>query len=144
MKNQNDGTVKVLRTDRAREYLSDQVKELCYEKCIIRQLTIPYTPQQNVVAKRRNRTLLEMIRSMMEQASLPISFWGDTLLTAAYVLNRASSKSITSTPYELWIGRIPDLSAYRTWGSAAFVHDSSSQYGKLDPIGKKMYLDKIL
>ena len=69
-----------------------------------RQLTIPSIPQQNGVAKRRNRTLLDMIRSMMAHANLPISFWGDALLTAAYILNRVPSKSVSATPYELWSG----------------------------------------
>ena len=53
---------------------------------IVRQLTIPYTPQQNVVAERRNKTLLEMVRSMMAQAHLPITFWEDALLTTTFVL----------------------------------------------------------
>ena len=69
-----DNKIKTLRTDRGREYLSDEFKVLCEEKGIIRQLTIPGTPQQNRVAERRNRTLLDMVRSMMAQANLPISY----------------------------------------------------------------------
>ena len=72
------------------------------KKGIARQLIIPYTPQQNGVVERRNRTLFDMVRSMMAQANLPITFWGDALLTAAYILNRVLSKSVPSTPYELW------------------------------------------
>ncbi|KAJ4744662.1 Gag-Pol polyprotein [Rhynchospora pubera] len=109
VENQQNGLVKALRTDRGREYLSDQFKSLCDEKGIVHQLTTPYTPQQNGVAERRNRTLLEMVRSMMAQASLPISYWGDALLTATYVLNRVPSKSVAATPYELWTGRKPNL-----------------------------------
>jgi hypothetical protein len=75
--------IKALRTDRGREYLSEQYKNFCDEKGIARQLTIPYTPQQNGVAKRRNKTLFDMVRSMMAQANLPISFWGDVLLTVS-------------------------------------------------------------
>ena len=71
-------------------------KEFCEEKGIQRQLTIPRTPQQNGVAERRNRTLLDMVRSMMAHASLPISFWGDALLTATYILNRVPTKSVTA------------------------------------------------
>ena len=77
-----DKSIKALRTDR------EQFKELCDEKGIARQLTMPYTPQQNGVVERRNRTLLEMVRPMMAQANLPISYWGDALLTVAYILNR--------------------------------------------------------
>nr|XP_009783587.1 PREDICTED: uncharacterized protein LOC104232161 [Nicotiana sylvestris] len=84
VENQLDRKIKALRTDRGREYLSDEFKQLCDEKGIQRQLTIPYTPQQNGVAERQNRTLLEMVRSMMAQAKLPIIYWGDALLTAAF------------------------------------------------------------
>ena len=77
---------------------------------IERQFTILGTPQQNGVTKRRNMTLLEMVRSIMAQANLSISYRGDALLTAAYVLNRVPSKSVTSIPYELWTRRKPDLS----------------------------------
>ena len=70
---------------------------------------MPKTPQQNGVAERRNRTLLEMVRSMMAQANLPIQFWGDALLTATYILNCVPSKSVSSTPYELWSQRKPNL-----------------------------------
>ena len=84
-------------------------QELFEEKGIRRQLTILGTPQQNGVAERRNRTLLEMVRSIMAQANLPISFWGDVLLTATYILNRVPSKSVPTTPYELWTSVKPKL-----------------------------------
>jgi transposase InsO family protein len=77
-------------------------KFFCDERGITRQPTILYTSQQNGVAERRNRTLFDMVRSMMAQANLLISFWGDALLTAAYILNRVPSKSVSSTLYELW------------------------------------------
>ena len=93
--------------------MSKQFQELREEKGIRRQLTIPGTPQQNGVAKRRNCTLLEMVRSMMAQANLPISFWEDALLTATYILNRVPSKSIPTTPYELWTGAKPNLENLR-------------------------------
>ena len=69
---------------------------------------IPATPQQHGVAESRNRTLLEMVRPMMGQANLPISFWGDALLTATYILNYVPSKSVPTTPYELWTGAKPN------------------------------------
>ena len=73
----------------------------------------------------------------MAQANLPISYWGDALLTAAYILNRVPTKLVISTPYELWTGQKPELSHLRPWGSAAYVHDPSSKYGKLGQRGKK-------
>uniref|UniRef100_A0A2N9EJK6 CCHC-type domain-containing protein n=1 Tax=Fagus sylvatica TaxID=28930 RepID=A0A2N9EJK6_FAGSY len=100
-------------------------------------LLFPNTPQQNGVAERRNRTLLDMVRSMMAQANLPISFWGDALLTAAYILNRVPSQSVSSTPYELWKGEKPNLEHLRPWGSAGFVHSTAHKYGKLGPRARK-------
>ena len=74
VENQLEKRVKALRTDRGREYLSDQFKKLCDEKGIHRQLNVHRTPQQNGVAERRNRTLPEIVRSMMAQASLPVHY----------------------------------------------------------------------
>ena len=81
-------------------------------------MTIPGTPQQNAVAERRNLTLLEMVRSMMAQANLPISFWRDALLTAAYILNRVPFKSVPTTQYELWTSAKPNLENLRPWDCA--------------------------
>ncbi|KAK4411877.1 hypothetical protein Sango_0260700 [Sesamum angolense] len=138
VENQREMNLKVLKTDKGREYLSEQFKRICEDKGIIRHLTIPYSPQQNGAGERRNRTLLEMARSMMVQANLLISFWGDTILTTAYILNRVPSKSILSIPYELWHGRKPNLEGLRPWGSAGFVHSTSHQYGKLGPRASKL------
>ena len=132
VENQLDKSIKALRTD-----LVEKFKELCDENGIARQLTMPYTPQQNGVAERRNRTLLEMVRLMMAQANLLISYWGDTLLTAAYILNRVSSKSVSSTPYGLWTNKKPDLNNLQPWGSIGYVHNTSHRHGKLGPRGKK-------
>ena len=120
--------VKILQTDRGREYLSDMFNEFCKEKGIQRQLMIPRTSQQNGVAKCRNRAFLDMVRSMMAHANLPISFLGDALLTAAYIPNRVPSKSVTATPYELWHGRKLSLDHLSPWGSASYVHNQTHKY----------------
>ena len=74
---------------------------------------------------------------MMVQANLPISFWGDALLIAAYILNRMPSKSVPTTLYELWIGAKPNLENLQPWGCASYVHNTSHKYGKLGPIASK-------
>ena len=81
--------------------------------------------------------MLEMVRSMMVQANLPILYWGDALLTASYILNLVPSKSVSSTPYELWTDMKPDLNNLLPWGSTGYVHNTSHRYGKLGPRGKK-------
>ena len=74
----------------------------------------------------------------MAHASLLISFWGDALLTAAYILNRVPSKSTPATPYELWFGKKPSLDHLRPWGSAGYVHNPTHKHGKLGPRATKM------
>ena len=74
VENQLDKKIKILRTDRGQEYLFGQFKQVYDDKGIVCQLTISYTPQQNGVAERRNMTLLEMVRSMMAQTYLSITF----------------------------------------------------------------------
>ena len=85
-----------------------------------------------------------MVRSMMAQANMPISYWGDALLTATYVLNRVPSKSITTIPDDLWASRKSNISHLRPWGCAAYVHNTSSKYRKLDPRGKKSIFVRYL
>ena len=85
----------------------------------------------------RDRTLLDTTISMMAQANLPIYFWGDALLTAAYILNRVPSQSISSNPYELRHGKNPNLEHLRLWGSAGYVHNANHKYVKLGPRARK-------
>ena len=73
------------------------------------------------VSERRNRTLLDMVRSMMSQADLPLLFWGYALENAAFTLNMVPSKSVEKTTYEIWSGKCPGLSFLKVWGSEAYV-----------------------
>ena len=108
-------SLKTRRSDRGAEYLDIEFKDHYHllEHGILSQLTAPRTPQQNGVAEKRNRTLLDMVKSMMSYSSLPISFWGYSLQTAIYILNVVPSKSIQKTPLELWNGHKPSLCHFR-------------------------------
>ena len=88
---------------------------------IVSQLTPPVTPQRNGVSERRNRTLLDMVRSMMSLFDLPLSFWGYALKTAAFTFKRAPSKSVETTQSELWFGKKPNLLFIKVWGYDAYV-----------------------
>jgi transposase InsO family protein len=101
--------IRALRSDRGGEYFLGEFKDHLSEAGIVSQLTAPGTPQQNGVSERRNRTLLEMVRAMMSFATLPTSFWGYALETAAYLLNLVPSKSVSKVPFELWTGRKPSI-----------------------------------
>ena len=101
--------IKQLRSYRGGEYLSGEFKFYLTQEGIVSQLSAPRTPQQNGVVERRNRTLLNMVRSMLSYSSLPISFWGYALETATYLLNLIPSKLVSKIPTELWNGRKPSL-----------------------------------
>ncbi|KAK8574664.1 hypothetical protein V6N12_062353 [Hibiscus sabdariffa] len=107
VQNKHGKSIKALRSDRGGEYLSQDFDELLKECGIVSQLTPPGTPQWNGVSERRNRTLLDMVRSMMSHTDLPTSFWGYALETAAFTLNRVPSKSVQKTPHEMWNGKHP-------------------------------------
>ena len=77
--------------------------------------------QHNGVAKMRNQTLLDMVRSMMSKVNLPKSLWGDALETIVYILNRVPSKLDNVTPYEIWTNKKPYLSHMKVWGCSAYV-----------------------
>ncbi|KAJ9535168.1 hypothetical protein OSB04_un001753 [Centaurea solstitialis] len=132
-----DKRIKFLRSDRGGEYLSDEFDNHLMECGIVSQLTPPYTPQMNGVSERRNRTLLDMVRTMMCHSSLPISFWGHALETATHILNRAPTKSVEKTPYELWKGKKPNISFLKIWGCEVYVKRPTSE--KLKPKSDKCF-----
>ncbi|GKA41393.1 retrotransposon protein, putative, ty1-copia subclass [Tanacetum coccineum] len=97
-------------SDRGGEYISQEFKDYLKACGIVQQLTPPYTPQHNGVSERRNRTLLDMVRSMMNLTTLPLSFWDYALESATRILNMVPTKKVDKTPYELWYGKVPNLS----------------------------------
>ncbi|KAK8680799.1 hypothetical protein V6N13_109737 [Hibiscus sabdariffa] len=135
VQNQHGKSIKALRSDRGGEYLSHEFDELLKECGIVSQFTPPSTPQWNGVFERRNRTLLDMVRSMMSHSDLPISFWGHALETAAFTLNRVPSKSVQKTPHEMWTGKCPSMSFMKIWGCKAYVKHQMST--KLEPKSHK-------
>ncbi|GJV68703.1 retrotransposon protein, putative, ty1-copia subclass [Tanacetum coccineum] len=100
VENQLGKTIKSLRSDRGGEYMSQEFLDHLKDHGIIAHRTPPYTPQHNGVSERRNRTLLDMVRSMMSQTTLPKSFWDYALETAARILNMVPTKKVEKTPYE--------------------------------------------
>jgi transposase InsO family protein len=110
VENQLGKKIKVFRTDQDGEYLSGEFMGYLNTHEIVTQLTPPGTPQWNDIFERRNRTLLDMIHFMMSNVELSCSFWGFSLETVVFMLNHVSSKSVEKTPYELWFGRVSNVS----------------------------------
>lgn len=112
--------IKAIRSDNGGEYTGNDFENYLVECGIVRQLTVPYTPQQNGVSERANRTLVEMARSMMIHAGVSGNLWAEAVCTAAYLRNRCPTRILDNkTPYEIWHGRRPNVSHFRTFGSLA-------------------------
>ena len=135
VENQLGKKIKMIRSDRGGEYLNLHFGDYLRDCGIVSQFSTPRTPQLNGVAERRNRTLLEMVRSMMSRATLPISFWGYALETAAHILNLVPTKKVTKTPHEMWTGDPPKLAHLKVWGCEVYVRRDTQD--KLEPRAEK-------
>lgn len=126
--------VKVLRTDRGGEYLSNEFAALLEKDGTQHQLTTAHTPHQNGVAERMNRTLMDLVRAMLAAKNISKRFWAEALVTAVYARNRATSKAlpVNNTPFELWMGRKPDVSHLRVFGSRCWYKQNHTETQKLD------------
>ncbi|MCO5581530.1 hypothetical protein L7F22_035416 [Adiantum nelumboides] len=133
VENETGCKVQTLRTDRGGEYMSGAFKDFLGKKGIKHQCTMPYTPQQNGVAERKNRSLMEMARCMLKAKSFPHKLWMEAVACAAHVLNRCPTRALkTITPYESWYDRKPSVSYLRVFGCLAYAHIPQQLRGKLD------------
>lgn len=121
-----------VRSDGGGEFNNHELRKFYKQHGIQPQFTTPYSPQQNGVAERKNRSLTEMATCMLIDAGMEKRFWGEAMLTATYLQNRLPSRSIQKTPHELWWGRKPDLAHLRVFGSPAYVHVPDTKRKKLD------------
>ena len=130
--------LKCLRSDNGGEYISKEFDNFCKQNGIIQEPTIPRTPQQNGVAERLNRTLLESARSMLYHAKMPLHFWAEAINTAAYKRNRCPTTALKGcTPYEVWFKRKPNISNLKVFGCNAYVHIPKEKRQKLDAKSSK-------
>ncbi|GJU24971.1 putative ribonuclease H-like domain-containing protein [Tanacetum coccineum] len=128
-----DKKVKIIRCDNETEFKNRVMSEFCKKKGIKREISVARTPQQNGVAERRNRTLIEAARTMLSDSKLPTTFWAEAVNTACYVQNRVLVvKPHNKTPYELFRGRIPALSFMRPFGCHVTILNTLDYLGKLD------------
>ncbi|KAL0434188.1 UNVERIFIED_CONTAM: hypothetical protein Slati_2753100 [Sesamum latifolium] len=139
VENQTSRKIKALRSDRGGEYLSGEFIDYLKENGILSQWTPPGTPQLNGVAERRNRTLLDMVRSMMSFTELPPSFWGHALETAVKLLNISPSKSIPQTPYEIWHGKPASYKYLRVF--IGYPKETAGYYF-YDPAEQKVFVSR--
>ncbi|GJS62618.1 retrovirus-related pol polyprotein from transposon TNT 1-94 [Tanacetum coccineum] len=135
-------SIQVVRSDNGGEYMNSQMNLFFQSKGIVHQTTCPHTPEQNGVAERKNRLLLEMTRALIIESNAPNFFWPEALATATYLINRLPTKILKmKTPLET-------LSEYHTlpqvltlepkvFGCTVFAHIPKSYRDKLDPCAEK-------
>ena len=127
--------LKSLRTDNGGEFISWKMKEFLAKEGVKHELTVPYTPEQNGVAERLNRTLLEMARAMILGSEVNKELWGEAVVTAAYLKNRWPSSSLNKnvTPEEAWSGMKPNVEHLRVFGSPCSVHIPDQKRTSFNP-----------
>ena len=138
MENEIGNTIKTLRTDRGGEYCSTEFEVFCEDHGIRRELTAAYTPQQNGVLERKNRTILNMVRSLLTRGRIPKSFWPEVVNWSIHILNRNPTFVVQNmTPEEAWSGRKPTVDYFKIFGYIAYEHIPDEKRKKLDDKGEK-------
>ncbi|GJU16110.1 putative ribonuclease H-like domain-containing protein [Tanacetum coccineum] len=133
IENQLTKKVKAIRCDNGTEFKNSKLIELCGSKGIRRDYSNARTPQQNGVAERKNRTLIEAARTMLADSKLPTMFWTEAVSTACYVLNRVLvTKPHNKTPYELVSGKVPNISHLKPFGCLVTILNTSDHLGKFE------------
>nr|GEW02817.1 hypothetical protein [Tanacetum cinerariifolium] len=131
LENQLSLKVKVIRSDNGTEFKNSDLNQFYEIKGIKKEFSVPRTPQQNGIAERKNRTLIEAARTMMADSLLPIPFWAEAVNTACYVQNRVLvTKPHNKTLYEFLHGRTPSIGFMRPFGCLVTI------FNTLDPLGK--------
>nr|GEV82661.1 hypothetical protein [Tanacetum cinerariifolium] len=141
VENQNDIKVKQLRTDNGTELKNSTLVNFCDEKGISQNFSSLYTPEQNGVAERKNKTLIEAARTMLLGSVFSKQYWTDVVATACYTQNRLTIvKRHLKTPYEILHKRIPNISFLYVFGCPVYIHNHKDHVGKFDKKDDDGYL----
>nr|GEV46867.1 putative ribonuclease H-like domain-containing protein [Tanacetum cinerariifolium] len=133
LENQLSLKMKVIRSDNGTKFKNNDLNKFCGMKGIKREFSVPRTPQQNGIAKRKNRTLIEAARTMLADLLLPIPFWAEADNTACYVQNRVLvTRPHNKTPYELLHGITPSIGFMRPFGYPVTIFNTLNSIGKFD------------
>ncbi|KAK1435086.1 hypothetical protein QVD17_00846 [Tagetes erecta] len=129
--------IKRLRCDNGGEFTSNNMIDFYNKNGILLETTCPHTPQQNGVVERKHRHLLETARALRFEANLPKRFWGECILTAAYIINRLPSRVINNkTPYELIWNQKPEYDHMKVFGCLAYYKNMNTKGDKFEERGR--------
>ena len=132
IENESDMKLKCLKSDNGGEFVSNEFGNYCNEHGIKRQFSAARTPKQNGVVERKNRIVLEMARTMVNEAGISDKFWPQAVHTIVHILNRALLRNnADKTPYELWKGRPANIKHFRFFGSKCYIR-REDRTGKFD------------
>ena len=129
---------KVIRSDRGGEYMNAKVQKYLETQGIKVQYTVAYSPQQNGIAERKNRTLMDAVRSMLYEANLDYSYWAEAVMCANYVQNRLVTSSTGKTPFEVFEGDKPIISGLHEFGADCYAWIPKEKRKKLDEKARKL------
>ena len=122
VQNEKGLNIVTIRSDHGGEFENNEMDEFCAKNGIEHTFSAPRTPQQNGVAERKNRTLIEMARTMLCDNNLPKYFWAEAVSTACYISNRVFIRPLLKkTPYELWKGKRPNISYFHPFGTKCYI-----------------------
>ncbi|KAJ9552385.1 hypothetical protein OSB04_016430 [Centaurea solstitialis] len=137
IENQFGKRIKRIRSDNGGEFTSHVMTGFYNQHGILFETTCPHTPQQNGVVERKHRHLLETARALRFEAKLPKRFWGECVLTAAYIINRLPSKTIShKTPYEVLFDQKPDYDHMRVFGCLTYYRSNETKGDKFEERGR--------
>ncbi|CAN1292083.1 Retrovirus-related Pol polyprotein from transposon TNT 1-94 [Linum perenne] len=133
VQNEKNKVINEIRSDHGGEFENHEFETMCNDYDIRHNFSAPRTPQQNGVVERKNRTLVEIARTLLHDFGLPNIFWGEAVNNACYITNRALVRSrIKKTPYEIWKGRKPNIGYFSPFGCKCFILNTKDQLGKFD------------
>ncbi|MCO5552083.1 hypothetical protein L7F22_005593 [Adiantum nelumboides] len=133
--------IKILRSDNGGEFLSKEFSQYLLQHGIKRQLTCSYTPQQNGVLERKNRTLFDVARCMLKDKGHSNCYWAEAINTACYLMNQSPTEILKGiTPYEALHKVKPKVHQLRVFGCLAFTHVSDEKRKKLDDKSRRCIL----
>jgi transposase InsO family protein len=138
IENLSEKNIKILRSDNVGEYTSKYFVNFYKDFGIKRELTTPYNPQKNGVAEQKNRTILEVVKTMIHDQDLPMCLWEEVAMAVVYVQNRLSHSALgLKTLEEMFTKKKPKVSHLKIFGCPVFIHIPKEKRNKLDPSGKK-------
>ncbi|KAK1653192.1 hypothetical protein QYE76_070997 [Lolium multiflorum] len=128
-----ESEIKAIRTDNGTEFKNYTMQEFVDDEGIKHEFSAPYTPQQNGVVERKNRTIIDMARTMLSEFNSPHNFWGEAISTAVHYSNRLFLRPLhNKTPYELLTGNKPNVMYIRVFGCKCLVNNNKGKLGKFE------------